>query len=510
MPQLYHRRIRDNRYGTIPLSVFENEVISHAWFQRLRYIKQLGFFHLVFPGAQHSRFEHSLGVMHLASKSFHRLRENLIRIETEQIGIREQLKQERVLFPKLCEDRLGYELIRGLFASEYSETVFRLAALLHDIGHCPYSHCTEKFLPLMTEMVSCNPEIPDHIKQAMIASHSTLATSHGSNGQSGSRASCHEAYSLLLTWQILLDLEQNNVAFPCFKEDILALLSPDLPLHPESPFHQLKGYHVLRNLLSGQWDIDRMDYLQRDSIQSGVEYGKFDEDRLLNSMYVVWHHKSQRYILGFLADAMPALEDFLRARQSMFSQLYFHKTSVASEAMILHLSRLLGDWRFPANAQVYAGLRDHDLEQLFTQKLQEVSGLSREQKKVAERIIQGLFCDRKLWKKVYELKAQDKRVFDRSELIKIQHHLNVCRIPNEMVRSVNHLTERPSPHHQDLSYCWVRKDAYGLVQIVSYDQLWDQRQEDLSCYIVRIYVDHEKYLISRKEIGQLLGTLSKK
>ena len=506
------RRIRDNLHGTISLSPFEERILSHSWFQRLRYIRQLGFFHLVFPGAQHARFEHSLGVMHLASLSFAQLRENLKRMETR---LQQDVKEEEVLTGSCFayglgsdqsrhrehpEDRLGVELSSGLLVSSYSETVLRIAALLHDIGHCPYSHCTERFLPTYGEIFEKNPSLPDFLKEAIRRSDSSVQANKGPH--SLDTRSCHEAFSLLLGWHILSDLEKES-HLPCYKEDVLALLNSEIKIHPQSPLASLGGYNILGDLLSGEWDVDRMDYLMRDSQQAGVEYGKFDVDRLLHSIYAIWEGEKQQYSLSFHLNAMPAFEDFLRARRSMFLQLYFHKTSVASEAMIRHLSRMLSHWSFPAKAEEYAALRDHDLQELFVSRLASQKHLIPDHYQRAQSIIRGLFCERRLWKKIYELSDGCQEIFENPRLQEIHRMLKEHSIPSEIVYSVNHLVSPSVSHSQKIPYKWITSDVLGRPKIFSIVQVEGGYGSYPSLYLARIYVDPRYDKSSCRMIAEL-------
>ena len=118
--------IRDPIHGTIVISEDERRVVDHPWVQRLRAIRQLGFVHLVYPGAVHDRFQHSLGVMHLAGERFRRL------VATHPPG-----------FADFAEGEL-----------EHAYRVLRLAGLLHDAGHPPFSHSCEEYLPEVDMIVS--------------------------------------------------------------------------------------------------------------------------------------------------------------------------------------------------------------------------------------------------------------------------------------------------------------------------------------------------------------------
>ncbi len=131
-------KVRDPIYGFIPFSSWEKEIINHPVFQRLRRIKQLSFTEMVYPGAVHTRFEHSLGVMHLATKMYDAILENNL--------------NKRVLSDQLCYEESGLKRDRQLV---------RLASLLHDVGHAPFSHTSESILKI-------NPRIQSHINLRII------------------------------------------------------------------------------------------------------------------------------------------------------------------------------------------------------------------------------------------------------------------------------------------------------------------------------------------------------
>lgn len=496
------RRIRDHLHGTISLSHFENRLISTRWFQRLRYIRQLGFFHLVFPGAVHSRFEHSLGVMHLAGQCFDGLRDNLVRAQREEQRLIHKLSSQGIDCVRRVP-QVAYELSLDLLASPYSRAVLRAAALLHDLGHCPYSHCSERFLPSFGEIFQANPDLPEPLKQAMYKSDSTAIRSSSSDPSSHS---CHEAFSLMMVWNILTTFE-STAQLPVYKQDVLALLSPHLEPHEDSPFRTQKGrgYRILRDLLSGLWDADRMDYLKRDSRQSAVAYGDFDADRMIHSMYGVYDSNKQDYYLGFHVAAQGALEDFLRARQSMFLQIYFHKTSVASEAMMQHLSRLLGGWHFPGGLNEYAALRDQDLEGILRQQVADCA-LSDHHTQLAQSLMDGLFCHRVLWKMVYERQRSQQE--DVQQAMIMRNLLEQHGIPAEVITSSSQIArmEDMSDQHGDFKYRWLCHDHLGFLQISAIHPLQSLLMDHNSRFwMVRIYVEPSLYLEAKALMNSQMG-----
>jgi len=230
--------INDPVYGfiTIP-SALIYDLIAHPWFQRLRYIKQLGMTHLVYPGALHTRFHHALGAMHLMSLALEVLR------------------------------------AKGTVISEAEEEAATLAILLHDIGHGPFSHALE---------------------------HTLVNGVH------------HEHISILM-------MERLNEAFEGRLTLAIAIFKGE--------------YHrkFLCQLISGQIDLDRMDYLNRDSFFTGVSEGVISFDRIIKMFNVADDQ------LVIEEKGIYSVEKFLIARRLMYWQVYLHKTVIAGEQLLVKI-----------------------------------------------------------------------------------------------------------------------------------------------------------------------------
>jgi uncharacterized protein len=307
--------IRCPVHGTMPVSNREIKLIDHPAFQRLRGIKQLGFADLSFPGATHSRYSHSLGAMHVATRLFDRL------------------------LPSPAEAGDGHALperVRLRFRQ-----AMRLAMLFHDLGHAPLSHTTEMILPAVGE----------------------LGLGKFAGADVGRRAT-HEDYTL----KIVLDSSLAQLIERWFGEDgirpqdvaELIMGSASMP-EPSGRFrHAGVDYApMLRQIVSSECDADRMDYLQRDSLYSGVNYGKFDADWLIDNVVAVEHE--HQVFLGIRSRAIFSFEDFLLSRYHMFATVYLHHTPVIFEKM---LSRYFDDTRefaLPADIEAYIQIDDMDL-----------------------------------------------------------------------------------------------------------------------------------------------------
>lgn len=212
------------------------KVIDHPYLQRLRRITQCGLSHYVFPGANHTRFHHTLGVAHLASRVLNVLRDKGVEINDE----------------------------------EYEATI--LAALLHDIGHGPYSHAMEKEI------------VPYHHEEISLLIAESL--NHQFNGQ--------------LSLAISILMKEYSKTF-------------------------------LHQLIASQLDVDRMDYLTRDSFYTGIEEGRVGIDRLIRTFTV---HDNK---LVSEEKALQTIEKFLVARHHMYWQVYIHKAVLSIQQMLILL-----------------------------------------------------------------------------------------------------------------------------------------------------------------------------
>lgn len=283
--------IRCPVHGFVGLTDLERKIIDHPAFQRLRRIKQLGWTDYTYPGASHTRFEHSLGVMHIAARLFEAVVASSETILKETYGYTEA----------------------GL---SRDWQIVRLAALLHDVGHAPFSHATEHLLPM---------KAPEH--------YSLFP------GEKPAEQFSHEDYSVAIIQTIFADLiEQhpsNRRNAKITASEATALIAKRAPGDGTSLFW--------KDIISGQLDADRMDYLLRDSLHAGVSYGKYDLDRIVACVCAIRRpiEESEEPKIAITKGGAYAAEALIVARYWMHKQVYFHKTRLACDHHVKNAVRCI-------------------------------------------------------------------------------------------------------------------------------------------------------------------------
>ncbi len=385
-----HAEIRDNLHGSIVLSLLENLVISHAALQRLRRVRQTSFLYLAFPGATHSRFEHSLGVLHLAATTWRKLYDNQKQL-AKMLAV---LPDYRVLEQNnSCRLLPPLEVLDALFTSPYIAQALRLAALLHDVGHPPFSHSGERLLPQIKDIIAHNPDLPPYLQEFL---HLRLARRTMPD---------HEVFTVLLADKILQEIyaEHEHLQLCVHPQDVASIICADIAPHAGSEIERY-GINVLgRELLSSDLDIDRMDYLLRDSRECGVSYGVFDFARILDSLALYHDDADDKMHLCLKFSGLAACEDYLQARILMHTQIYFHKSPVAAEAMLQNLVRKIR-YVLPANLDRFLRIDEYNI-------LSELEKISSPEAMV---VLDDLFYKRNLWKRIFEVTSADS---DRHHLI---------------------------------------------------------------------------------------------
>ncbi len=298
-------RVRDPIHGTISVSDEEKAIVDSRFYQRLRNVRQLGFGDLAFPGATHTRHAHSLGAMHVASRVF------------DAVANRSGLPEP---------------------ARERFRAALRLAVLCHDIGHMPRSHASEAIAPRREAL-----KLPAWLAE----------------GPSDRRAS-HEDYGakILLDSSLRSVVERSYARYELTPEMVVSLLvAKDAPGGPAFVASGVDWGPLLRAIVSGELDADRMDYLLRDSFYTGVNYGRYDLDWVVQNLNVA--EKDGRAYLALSKAAVFAFEDFLLSRYHMFLSVYYHHTSVSFDWMLRRFyDEAPGEFEIPADPEAFADCDD--------------------------------------------------------------------------------------------------------------------------------------------------------
>lgn len=269
--------LRDPVHGFVRADALEAALISTRPFQRLRQIRQLGFAYLVFPGAEHSRFGHALGAMELAGRLYDA-------VAGRSEGILETGSRAR-----------GRRLVRA-------------AALLHDIGHAPFSHSAEDLFA-------------DGID--------------------------HEEMT-----HLLLGVPEMEAAFERHGEGLgVEDVRRVLGARTEG------AERLLSRMVSGELDVDKMDYLLRDSLYCGVRYGTYDLDRILDTVLPIEDPETGAFGLGVSEGGIHAVEALILARYYMFTQVYFN---IPGKALELHFAAWLRSRgrRWPSDPEEFLAADD--------------------------------------------------------------------------------------------------------------------------------------------------------
>ncbi len=301
-------KIRGPIHNYISLNKTEKLLMDSAEFQRLRNIRQLAAAYFVYPGAEHSRFSHSLGTFHVAKEILTFLSKSL------------DLKDEEI------------EMVR-------------IASLLHDVGHGPFSHVFDE---VISELKGIN----------------------------------HEDVTVWFIRESSLNDILNSEGFST--KEITSLLEE--PVDPSKKIFSL--------IVKGRIDADKLDYLVRDSYYTGVDYGRIDIARLASSL------KPINLDLGVDYDSIHALEEFVIARYEMFKAVYYHRTVRSAELMLIKAIKLAKEFLGISDiydAEAYVGFDDN----FVTCKLRQIKRIKDPGLKTAAMFYEN-FEKRRLFKVAFE------------------------------------------------------------------------------------------------------------
>ena len=290
-------KYRDPIHGFIEVSDLENKIINSYPFQRLRNIKQLAMTYMVYHGAEHTRFGHSLGVLFLVTKAFSAAVEN-----------------GKYIFPE--EKKAWYTQI------------LRLIALTHDLGHAPFSHASESVFPEGLEHEAFTEKI---VKETCIADY-------------------------------IFEIGKEFCQKYGDEYDITPDLICDIYLGRNPG--ECSEFTFLKSFMDSELDCDKMDYLLRDSTFCGVNYGRYDVDRLISSLTIYVQDGCPR--LAISDGGIQVFEEFVLARYFMFIQVYFHRTRRYFDIMFYQaLTQILPDGKYPNTTEEYLKWDDTRVIQLM-------------------------------------------------------------------------------------------------------------------------------------------------
>src|SRR5256884_2569772 len=397
--------VRDSLYDLIPLGPREEKLIGTAPFLRLQKIKQLGFVYRIWPGATHTRYEHSLGCYYLAVRALRSL------LQRGDDG--------------------------GLFGvSVNSIQTLVVAALLHDIGHYPFSHTIEEL------------------------GHPIIA--HEKVGR-----------SIIENSEIATILERDYHLSP---ERVADFIDPPkvkaLPPNDE----------MLNSLLSGALDVDKLDYLPRDARACNVPYGGVDVARLQGSLRVHPNVHGQRRIVVTHKGISP-LHSLLHARQEMFDNIYWHHTSRAFQVMLMHAvhEALLSG---ALQTSQLVGLDDASLLLL----------LAEERMPASSRVLVADLEMRRPYKGVVEISRMAGRLFSRLDALfwnaNRRRHVEqllaaeLARVLEMEIADHEVLFDIPRPEKWEMDV-WVTFGAHppvGMAELVTWVQATGLQPDDLARY----------------------------
>ncbi len=260
--------IYDSVHGYIHITAEGDDIVADPYFQRLRRVHQLGLGNMVFPSAEHTRFSHSLGVMHIVTKMVDALNNN--------VGSNSQL------------------------IDKDDKNLLRVAGLLHDVGHMPFSHFLEDVAKSMGSTIRHEDLAGKIIKETGLKDEVEKAVG-------------------------------NKV------EEVISLINKTYELDlDEAEKRGQTNAHVLNSLISSELDADRIDYLLRDAYHIGIPYGSFDLNRILNTM-IVAKTDDGSMVPALKRKARLAAENYIMARLHMYEAVYLHKTIGAFNCILREL-----------------------------------------------------------------------------------------------------------------------------------------------------------------------------
>ncbi|WP_089059394.1 HD domain-containing protein [Flavobacterium plurextorum] len=484
----YYGSILDPLHGDIKLSEIEKWIIQHPIFTRLRRVKQNTFLYYVFPSANHTRFEHSIGVMHLAGKIFDSCKENFA---TGQ-------KKKEKYFIK------GKSSFYNLNNLEEREEVYyqelRLAALLHDIGHGPLSHLFDKFAISKDAFLKIAEE--SKVLKNYYSAFEKLIAANKNKVE-------HEIISCAFIFILIDELKMRHITdehkfSPSAKviieslsaERIVKLIEPDFENLQEFTDSKENNYTSFfsRIITSFPIDADRMDYLLRDSYFSGVTYGIYDINRIFASFMATKDADNNVY-LAYKESGLDSMLRFIQSRSHLYNQVYFHKTNRSANSMLAYASassKTLGT-KFLEKSKTIQELMDFYIKNSdevflnYTAKKEVV--MQDSEKEVLEELLK-----RKLFKRVYQVKIILTRDnfddFDKIEKIKEAINERLKPLVADDIFATTDIYENKTFKDSDIKCIQIAQKSNGGYE---FNAQWESVNKEFSLMnmnvvMVRIYL----------------------
>lgn len=325
-PELFgtpQKFVMDPVHGAISYFEHEGDVINHPLFQRLRYINQTDILSYVFPGATHTRFIHSIGTMHIAGRLFKKVirSANAQNLSDNNFEINKEQRE----------------------AIQYFNACLRLAALLHDSGHAPFSHQFEHAVNIK-KILNNKDTFRNLWKDIDLEAYYSVVPTE----------IVHEHYSVRVAHKILSDIKipehgieiidvlsimETTDCAPSskFTEHAKCIFSTKMNKDEIDEFDDVEiarsVQYLLKDMISGEIDVDKMDYLLRDSYFSGAMHGIYNIDHIINNLMVApkpaaFRNGKPRFSLAITSKGLGALEEFIHSRYKLYIMMYNHKTCV--------------------------------------------------------------------------------------------------------------------------------------------------------------------------------------
>ncbi len=506
----YYGSILDPLHGDIKLSEIEKWIIQQPIFTRLRRVKQNTFLYYVFPSANHTRFEHSIGVMHLAGKIFDSCKENFA------TG---QKKKEKY---SIKGETSFYDLNKLDDREEIYYQELRLAALLHDIGHGPLSHLFDEFAISKDAFLEIVKE--SSVINLYYDGFEKLINDNKDKVE-------HEIISCAFIFLLIDELKKENINdinkfSPSAKliietisaERVVKLVEPDFKKLEEFTDSNNNNYTSFfsRIITAFPIDADRMDYLLRDSYFSGVTYGIYDINRIFASFMATIQDDSKIH-LTYKESGLDSMLRFIQSRSHLYNQVYFHKTNRSANTMLAYASKMsrINKYKILDKRKNLKSLRDFYIKNSDDVFLNYTVKKNVTQNNVEKEVLNELL-NRKLFKRVYQAKIilteANFKDFDKIKIIKESINEKLSSLVSENIYATTDIYENKTFKDSDLKCILIAQKNNSNYE---FEAKWENVNKEFSLmnmnvvmvriYIRRTFVDSSDFEKKKKTI---LNTIS--